>query len=39
VNKEIIDCLAWIEVNLEAAPERFEERQKELEAKIMPIMQ
>jgi L1 cell adhesion molecule like protein len=39
VNKEINDCLAWIEGNLEASPEQFENKQKELEGKIMPIMQ
>jgi L1 cell adhesion molecule like protein len=39
VNKEINDVLAWIEGNQEASPEDFENKQKELEGKIMPIMQ
>jgi L1 cell adhesion molecule like protein len=39
VNKEINDCLAWIESNGEASPEQFENKQKEVEGKIMPIMQ
>jgi L1 cell adhesion molecule like protein len=39
VNKEINDCLAWIEGNQDASVEQFENKQKELEGKIMPIMQ
>jgi L1 cell adhesion molecule like protein len=39
VNKEINDCLAWIEGNKDASVEQFENKQKELEGKIMPIMQ
>jgi L1 cell adhesion molecule like protein len=39
VNKEINDCLAWIEGNQDASVEQFENKQKEVEGKIMPIMQ
>jgi L1 cell adhesion molecule like protein len=39
VNKEINDVLAWIEGNQDASVEQFESKQKELEGKIMPIMQ
>jgi L1 cell adhesion molecule like protein len=39
VNKETNDVLAWIEGNQDASVEQFESTQKELEGKIMPIMQ
>jgi L1 cell adhesion molecule like protein len=39
INKEINDCLAWIESNREAEVEVFEAKQKELEGKLMPLMQ
>jgi L1 cell adhesion molecule like protein len=39
IQKEINDCLAWIENNKEAEVSVFEAKQKELEAKLMPIMQ
>jgi L1 cell adhesion molecule like protein len=37
--KEINDTLAWIENNKEAEVSVFEAKQKELEGKLMPIMQ
>jgi L1 cell adhesion molecule like protein len=37
--KEINDCLAWIENNKEAEVSVFEAKQKEFERKLMPIMQ
>jgi L1 cell adhesion molecule like protein len=37
--KEINGTLAWIENNKEAEMSVFEARQKELEAKLMPLMQ
>ena len=39
INKEINDTLMWIEGNMEAEVAEFEAKQKELEGKLMPIMQ
>jgi L1 cell adhesion molecule like protein len=39
ITKEINDTLAWIEANKEAEVATFEAKQKELEGKLMPIMQ
>ena len=39
INKEINDCIAWVEQNPEAEVADYEAKQKELEAKLMPIMQ
>jgi L1 cell adhesion molecule like protein len=39
IMKEINDTLAWIENNKEAEVSVFEAKQKELEGKLMPIMQ
>jgi L1 cell adhesion molecule like protein len=39
INKEINDCLAWIENNRDAEVAVFEAKQKELEGKLMPLMQ
>jgi L1 cell adhesion molecule like protein len=39
IMKEINDTLAWIEGNKEAEVSTFEAKQKELEGKLMPIMQ
>jgi L1 cell adhesion molecule like protein len=39
INKEINDCLAWIENNRDAKIAVFEVKQKELEGKLMPLMQ
>ncbi|KAH0794562.1 cytoplasmic heat shock protein 70 [Histomonas meleagridis] len=39
INKEINDTLAWIESNQDADVATFEAKQKELEGKLMPIMQ
>lgn len=39
INKEINDTLAWIENNQDADVSAFESKQKELESKLMPIMQ
>jgi L1 cell adhesion molecule like protein len=39
INKEINDCLAWIENNRDAEVSVFEAKQKELEGKLMPLMQ
>lgn len=39
INKEINDTLAWIDAHQDAEISEFEAKQKELEAKLMPIMQ
>ena len=39
INKEINDTLAWIDSNQDADVATFEAKQKELESKLMPIMQ
>jgi L1 cell adhesion molecule like protein len=39
IQKEINDTLAWIDNNKEADVSVFESKQKELESKLMPIMQ
>ena len=39
INKEIQDTLMWIEKNQDADVATFEAKQKELEGKLMPIMQ
>ena len=39
INKEINDTLAWIDSHQDADVATFEAKQKELEAKLMPIMQ
>ena len=39
INKEINDTLAWIDAHQDAEVSEFESKQKELESKIMPIMQ
>lgn len=39
INKEISDVLTWIDDNREAEVSTFEGKQKELEGKLMPIMQ
>ncbi|KAH0793390.1 cytoplasmic heat shock protein 70 [Histomonas meleagridis] len=39
INKEINDTLAWIESNQDADVATIEAKQKELEGKLMPIMQ
>ena len=39
VNKEINDTLAWIDGHQDAKLDEFEAKQKELEGKLMPIMQ
>jgi L1 cell adhesion molecule like protein len=39
INKEINGCLAWIENNNDAEVTAFEGKQKELEGKLMPLMQ
>jgi L1 cell adhesion molecule like protein len=39
IQKEINDTLAWIEANKEAEVAVFEAKQKELEAKLMPLLQ
>jgi L1 cell adhesion molecule like protein len=39
INQEINEGLAWIEKNQEASTEKIEQKQKEIEGKIMPIMQ
>jgi L1 cell adhesion molecule like protein len=39
IQKEINDTLAWIEDNKEAEVSVFEAKQKELEGKLMPLMQ
>ena len=39
INKEINDTLAWIESNPDADVSTYESKQKELESKLMPIMQ
>jgi L1 cell adhesion molecule like protein len=39
INKEINDCLDWINSHSDEAPNVYEEKQKELEAKLMPMMQ
>jgi L1 cell adhesion molecule like protein len=39
IQNEINDCLTWIENNKEAEVAMFEMKQKELESKLMPIMQ
>ena len=39
INKEIDDALAWIDINQDAEISDFEAKQKELEGKLMPLMQ
>ncbi|KAK8847158.1 Heat shock 70 kDa protein 1B [Tritrichomonas musculus] len=39
INKEIDDALAWIDINQDAEISDFEANQKELEGKLMPLMQ
>ncbi|KAH0794068.1 cytoplasmic heat shock protein 70 [Histomonas meleagridis] len=39
INKEINDTLAWIDANQDADVATFEAKQKELEGKLMPLMQ
>ena len=39
INKEINDTLAWIDAHQDADVSEFESKQKELEGKLMPIMQ
>jgi L1 cell adhesion molecule like protein len=39
INKIINDTLAWIESNKDESAETFETKQKEVEGKLMPIMQ
>lgn len=39
INKEINDTLAWIDAHQDAEVSEFEAKQKELESKLMPIMQ
>ncbi|KAH0787646.1 cytoplasmic heat shock protein 70 [Histomonas meleagridis] len=39
INKEINDALAWIDANQDADVATIEAKQKELEGKLMPIMQ
>ena len=39
INKEINDTLAWIDAHQDADVSEFEAKQKELEGKLMPIMQ
>ena len=39
INKEINDTLAWIDSHQDAEVSEFESKQKELEGKLMPIMQ
>ena len=39
VNKIVNDTLAWIESNNDASAQTFEDKQKEVEGKLMPIMQ
>ncbi|KAK8865545.1 hypothetical protein M9Y10_011101 [Tritrichomonas musculus] len=39
INKEINDTLAWIDAHQDAEVSEFESKQKELESKLMPIMQ
>jgi L1 cell adhesion molecule like protein len=39
INKEINDCLCWIESNSDGSPEEMENKRKEVEEKIMPMMQ
>ena len=39
INREIDSALAWIESNPEASADSFSSKQKELESKLMPIMQ
>lgn len=39
INKEINDTLAWVDAHQDAEVSEFESKQKELESKLMPIMQ
>ena len=39
INKEINDTLAWLDSNQDADVSTIESKQKELESKLMPIMQ
>ena len=39
INREIDDALAWIDINQDAEISDFEAKQKELEGKLMPLMQ
>ena len=39
INKEINDTLAWVDAHQDAEVSEFEAKQKELEGKLMPIMQ
>ena len=39
INKEIIDTLAWLDSNQDADVATIEAKQKELEGKLMPLMQ
>jgi L1 cell adhesion molecule like protein len=39
INKEINDCLGWMGNNHEASAGEIESKQKEIESKIMPMMQ